>query len=101
MRKGDTLIYYSPRQTRAGGEPVRAFTAVGVVADDEIVQADEGCFMPHRRRVTYEQSRSVALDDLRARLALTSTPNWGYQLRRGLIRLSDEDADLIRASMTT
>ena len=38
MRKGDTLIYYSPRQTRAGGEPVRAFTAVGVVADDEIVQ---------------------------------------------------------------
>jgi len=34
-------------------------------------------------------------------LELTSTPNWGYQLRRGLLELSEADFKVIRGAMST
>ncbi|MEJ1231141.1 MAG: hypothetical protein WDM88_11670 [Galbitalea sp.] len=37
--------------------------------------------------------RAVPVADLR--LELTAEPNWGYQLRRGLIPLSDADLRII------
>jgi hypothetical protein len=32
-------------------------------------------------------------------LDLTSVPNWGYQLRRGLLELTERDFGTIRAAM--
>ena len=98
LAAGDRLVYYSPRTSLRNGEPLQAFTAVGVVTDDEIWQAHEGDFHPWRRRVTYLPDptetpiRSLQLD-------LTSRPNWGYQLRRGLIPLTDHDFETIRTAM--
>jgi len=99
MRAGDVLVYYSPRDTM-GGSPLQEFTAIGRVADDELWQADEGDFRPWRRRVDYETSaRQVALESVRAGLELTAGAHWGHQLRRGLVPLSDHDAQFLSSSM--
>jgi hypothetical protein len=90
-------VYYSPRTDYPSGEPVKAFTAIGQIADDEIYQANQGEFQPFRRRVDYlPLKREVPIADVSAQLDLTAAPNWGYQLRRGLIPLSDADLAIIR-----
>ncbi len=80
MKAGDVLVYYSPVESIGDRDPLREFTALGVIEEGEIWQADEGCFKPFRRRVRYEQFTPVPLGDVRSRLALTSAPNWGAWL---------------------
>jgi hypothetical protein len=100
MCPGDTLVYYSAQERLGGPRNLRTFTAIGTVADDEIWQADEGAFRPYRRRVVYASAaRPVELERLRGALELTAAPNWGHQLRRGLVPLSDHDAAVIRDAM--
>ncbi len=71
------------------------------VVDDEIWQSDEGEFKPWRRAAAYdERVVELPLDDVKDDLELTSRPSWGYQLRRGLVPLSDRDLEVIRAAMT-
>lgn len=98
MKAGDVLVYYSPVESMGDRDPLREFTALGVIEEGEIWQADERCFKPFRRRVRYEQFNPVPLDAVRSRLALTSAPNWGYQLRRGLIPLDDNDVEVLRST---
>jgi EVE domain len=101
MRAGDGFVYYSPRDTYPKGAPVKAFTAIGKVTDDEVWQADEGEFKPWRRRINYEpEVVEVPVADLSDRLDLTAKPNWGYALRRGVVELSDKDFAMIHAAMT-
>jgi hypothetical protein len=98
LTAGDGFVHYSPRTSLRGGEPLQAFTALGVVADDEIWQAHEGDFHPWRRRIDYLPDvtetpiRSLSLD-------LTAHPGWGIQLRRGLVPLAADDFDRIRTAM--
>ena len=99
MSAGDTLVYYSSVEERGDTEPLRAFTAFGTIADDEIWQADEGSFKPFRRKAVYLDTHPVPLADLKSALRLTAGPNWGYQLRRGLVPLDEADADVIREAM--
>jgi hypothetical protein len=100
MRPRDWIVYYSPRAIFGDKEPLQAFTAIGEIVDDEIWQADEGDFKPWRRRVDYLTGAVDApVRPLTATLELTRRPNWGYQLRRGLVELSDEDFVAIRAAM--
>ncbi len=100
MRAGDGLVYYSPRASLDGTAALKAFTAIGVVADDAPWQADEGGFTPWRRRVTYDTSAAeVPLERVKADLELTQKPNWGYSLRRGLIEISDADFGCIATAM--
>ena len=40
MRAGDALVYYSPVEERGDTEPLRAFTAYGTIADDEITAVE-------------------------------------------------------------
>lgn len=99
MHPGDWFVYYSPREKIDTGASLKAFTALGRITDDEIWQADEGSFTPWRRRADYLTDvsdapiASLALD-------LTAQPNWGHQLRRGLLELSEHDFEAIRAAMT-
>ncbi|WP_010204333.1 EVE domain-containing protein [Salinibacterium sp. PAMC 21357] len=99
MKAGDTLVYYSPVESLGDVIPLREFTAIGVIADDEIWEADEGSFRLFRRRIKYLSLRPVPLTDVRDRLHLTAEPNWGYQLRRGLVPLDEHDLDIIRESV--
>jgi hypothetical protein len=97
LSPGDWLVYYSPRTSLHDGAMLQAFTAIGEVADPEIWQADEGSFRPWRRRVRYLPAKAAAIRDLS--LDLTAQPSWGYQLRRGLIALSERDFQLIHSAM--
>jgi hypothetical protein len=100
MQQGDWLIYYSPRVRLGDAKPLQAFTAMGQIADEDIWQADEGDFKPWRRRVTYsERVREVPIHALDGELDLTQGPNWGHQLRRGLLELSEHDFLAIRTAM--
>ncbi|MEP6980841.1 MAG: EVE domain-containing protein [Nakamurella sp.] len=100
MQAGDRLVYYSPREQLGEPATLRAFTAIGTIADDEIWQADEGTFQPWRRRVTYLRGTPVPLTEVQDQLELTRHPNWGYQLRRGLVPLSVADTELLLAHFT-
>lgn len=100
MQPGDGLVYYSPRERIRDGAALKAFTAVGRIDDGDVWQADEGSFEPWRRTVTYRAgARDVPIDELRGDLELTSTPNWGIVLRRGLIPLSAHDFAVISRAM--
>lgn len=100
MRSGDSLVYYSPRISLQSKDPLQTFTAIGRIPDDDVWQQDEGEFKPWRRRVDYDtDAHEVPLHAIKDRLQLTSKPNWGYQLRRGLIELSPEDFEVIRNAM--
>ncbi len=99
MHEGDTLVYYSPVNRLGDSAPLRQFTAIGTVADDMIWQADEDGFTPFRRRVRYENAHPVSLGQVKEHLTLTSAPNWGYQLRRGLVALGADDVAVLRAAM--
>lgn len=102
MQPGDWLVYYSPSLTM-GGAPLKAFTAIGQVADDEVFQFDMGGgFVPFRRRVQYVQSaQQLLLDDaLKSRLDLCAAANWGMALRRGHLPLTARDFDTLRLGMS-
>jgi hypothetical protein len=99
MHAGDTIAYYSPTEARGDGTPLREFTALGTVADDEIWQADEGTFRPFRRRAEWADTRPLPLAEVRDHLHLTSGPNWGYQLRLGLVPLDEHDMAILRDAM--
>ena len=100
LSPGDWLVYYSPRTSLRDGASLQAFTAIGEVADDEIWQADEGCFQPWRRRVRYAAGAAeTPIAGFGRELDLTSGPNWGYRLRRGLVELTPADFARIRAAM--
>lgn len=99
IRAGDTLIYYSPVERLGDKTPLRHFTAMGTISDDLIWQADEGDFRPYRRHIEYLPLFPVPLQEIRDRLHLTAQPNWGYQLRRGLVPLDEHDTAIIRESM--
>ncbi|WP_280455169.1 EVE domain-containing protein [Nocardia brasiliensis] len=108
MQPGDGLIYYSPRTGIRSGAPVRAFTAIGTVDERPVWQAEPaelpggGCFQPWRRSINYRvDAKETAIDDLRGELDLTSTPNWGMVLRRGLIELCAHDHAVIARAMTS
>jgi len=99
MRQGDWLVYYSP-SFEMGGAPLRAFSAIGRVVDDEVFSFDMGGgFVPFRRRVQYVKAREVPLASLQSSLELCASPNWGMALRRGHLPLSGADFGTIASAM--
>lgn len=100
LRRGDWFVYYSSCENMGDTVSLQQFTAIGTVADDEIWQADEGTFQPWRRRVDYLPSTPVDLATVQDQLELTQGANWGYQLRRGLVPLTDHDLTVLRSAMS-
>ncbi|NQX11891.1 EVE domain-containing protein [Microbacteriaceae bacterium VKM Ac-2855] len=102
LRPGDRFVYYSPKTDLEGGEPLKSFTAIGIVAEGESWQAEDGDFRPWRRRIDYDSTAEEApIAPLQSVLEFTSVPNWGYQLRRGLIEISSSDFALIAHAMVS
>ncbi|QIK63559.1 EVE domain-containing protein [Leucobacter viscericola] len=99
MNPGDPFIYYSSVEELGDTTPLRMFTAFAKIEDGEIWQSDEGCFKPFRRRAEYLETRAVPLAEVKPLLHLTSGPNWGYQLRRGLVPLDAHDIAILREAM--
>ena len=100
MRPGDGMVYYSPRSTYPDGPPLKAFTAIGRIAVGDVWQGEDGDFHPWRRAVDWwVEAADAPVGGLTSDLELTSAPNWGYALRRGLLPLTDGDFATIAAAM--
>ncbi|WP_158865699.1 EVE domain-containing protein [Leifsonia sp. AG29] len=109
MHVADGFVYYSPRASYPEGEPLKHFTAVGRIADDDVFQVTQGPsmvgpagdFKPWRRRIDWDHdAMETPIRPLLGSLDFTrDRPDWGYQLRRGLIELTRHDFDLIRQQM--
>ena len=102
MGVGDWLVYYSPKTDLHGGEPLRAFTALGRVHGERTVPFDMGGgFVPYRREVRFERAaREVPLVGLGQGLDfIRNNPHWGMLARRGHFEISLEDLRTIAVAM--
>jgi hypothetical protein len=93
MHAGDRIIYYSPKVALGGNEPLHAFTALGEVADEEIVQVEMNPdFKPFRRNVKYLYTGDVKIEPLVEDLQfIRNKKSWGYAFRFGLLGIQEED----------
>lgn len=104
LRRGDGLIYYSPRETLDGNDKVQAFTAIGKILDDAPYQVEQKPgFCPMRRDVHYLKSQDAPIRDLLPDLDFTKTygNSWGMVFRRGSFRITREDFARIAESMAS
>jgi hypothetical protein len=109
MNTADGFVYYSPKTSYPEGDPLKEFTAIGRIADEEVFQLTQGPtmhgpsgdFRPWRRRVDWDHTAVAApIRPLLPVLEFTrENRNWGYQLRRGVIEISRHDFEVIRLQM--
>jgi hypothetical protein len=101
VKPRDTVFYYSPSTQMGGGEKLQAFTAVGVVRDEEPYTFDMGNgFIPTRRNVDWFVARQTPIRPLLERLELTKGKSgWGSVFRFGVVKISDADRDVILEAM--
>ena len=94
---GNRIIYYSPKKVYGEDEPLHAFTALGEVSDEEIVQAGMSPdFKPFRRRVKYHRTGVVKIEPLINDLDFIRNKKlWGSAFRFGLIEIQKPDFDRI------
>ncbi|PWC06753.1 EVE domain-containing protein [Mycetocola zhujimingii] len=101
MGEADGIVWYSPKTEHPDGEPLREFMAIGRIASGMPYQAISLDRRPWRRRVDYERDAEPA--PIRPMLGMLDftrdQPQWGYQLRRGLLEISRYDFHLIREAM--
>jgi hypothetical protein len=106
MSPGDGFVYYSPKTAYPEGDPLREFTAIGVIGEGEAYQDDTVMypgrdFRPWRRKVDYVMDVTAApIAPLLDVLELTrGNRNWGLVMRRGHVQLTKHDFDVIADSM--
>lgn len=97
----DYIVYYSPSTQMRGGEPVQAFTAIGVVGEGDPYPVDiGGGFVPFRRPVAFFAASEAPIRSLLPRLSFTrDRASWGYAFRRGVFEITLEDFTLIARAM--
>ena len=102
MKKGDVLVYYSPKSEMGGGEVIRSFTAIGTVVDHDVYQFDMGGgFIPYRRNIRYYPTTQDALiSKISHQLRfIQDNPNWGMLARRGHFEICLSDLRVIAEQM--
>ena len=101
IKPGDGIVYYSPSTVHGEKDGFRRFTAIGAVREGEPYQGDMGGgFTPSRRDVDWADASEAPIAPLLDRLELTAgKPNWGYQLRFGLLKIGEADFRLIAEAM--
>jgi len=97
MHAGDRIIYYSPKTEFGGNDPLHAFTALGEIADDEIVQVEMSPdFKPFRRKVNYQRTGEVTIEPLIQDLEfIRNKRSWGSAFRFGLLEIQKADFERI------
>jgi len=84
MKAGDLLAMYSPRTDYPDGEPLQAFTALGVVKTGEIYQVEMAeDFKPYRVDVEFLPGSEAKVRPLIPRLSFVKDKHAGVQ-RSGL-----------------
>ena len=102
MNESDGVVYYSPK-TSHDGDPLRQFTALGRIAAGPAWQSGnaDSSFRAWRRRTDYDPALvATAIRPLLSILDLSrGNPDWGLQLRAGVLEISRHDFDVIRQQM--
>jgi len=101
LRAGDALVMYSPRTAYPDGEPLQAFTAIGVVSTGKVyqVQMTEE-FKPYRVDVRFLKAKEAPIKPLIDALSfIKSKTHWGAAFRFGQIKIPAEDFKLIAKAM--
>lgn len=93
VKKGDKVIFYSPKESFTGKNPLQAFTAVGTIRNDEIYQFPMSeNFIPRRKDIDFEDCREVGIRPIIDELDfITDKTHWGYKFRLGLFEISQSD----------
>ena len=100
LQPGDRIVYYSPREQMAAGDPVQAFTAIGEVLPGVAYRADLGGFKPTRRDVKFFKAEDAPIKPLLDQLSFTrGRASWGFTFRRGSFRIEAEDYRIIVKAM--
>jgi hypothetical protein len=103
LKKGDWIVYYSPREGMGEGEAVQAFTTIGRVISDAPYRAEQAMnFNPYRVDVDYLKDAVPApIKPLLAKLRLTrdAGARWGMAMRGPKRRLDEDDTELIAEAM--
>lgn len=101
LRAGDRLVFYSPKTSLRDGEPLQSFTAIGLVADDNLYQVEVAPgFRPWRRNVEFLSCAETPIRPLIEQLAfIKDKQRWGYAFRFGLFKIAQEDFALIEHAM--
>ncbi len=103
LKKGDWIVYYSPREEIDGGTLVQAFTTIGQITSDRPYQADQTMgFHPYRVDVNFVLEAELApIRPLLEKLELTKGrgQNWGIVMRGAKRKLSKPDFQKIALAM--
>ena len=102
IKPKDFVAYYSPRETMGGGQPLQAFTAIGIVMAGQPYQVEMAPgFRPFRRNVTWlEADQDAPIRPLLQELSFTAgRPSWGQAFRYGVARIPEADFRLIASAM--
>jgi len=101
LSAGDWIVFYSPKTSLRGGEPLQAFTAIGRVADEELHQVEMAPgFMPWRRNLEFVACDETPIRPLIDSLSfIRNKERWGYVFRFGLLEIPCRDFDVIKSAM--
>ncbi len=101
LRRGDPIVFYSPRLAPGSTTTVQQLTALGEVADDEPYQVEGGGgARPWRRRVDFEEVGRVPIRPLIAMLGfVTDEQRWGLPFRSGLLEVTAGDFGVLAGAM--
>jgi predicted RNA-binding protein len=101
LRKGDYVVFYSPKTAFDGGEPLKAFTAVAKIKDENIYQVEMSKdFKPFRRNAEYEKCKEIKIEPLIEKLEfIKNKKSWGFKFRFGLFEINEHDFRLIYNKM--
>ncbi|AQA02952.1 EVE domain-containing protein [Mycobacterium sp. MS1601] len=102
LAQGDWIAFYSPKTDYPDGEPLRMFTALGQVVDDQPYQVELASgATPFRRRVEFVECTPVPIRPLIEHLEfIEDKQHWGFRFRFGLFRVNNHDFDVIRSALT-
>jgi len=101
LRAGDALVMYSPRTAYPDGEPLQAFTAIGVVSTGEVYQVQmTKDFKPYRVDVKFIKAKEAPIKPLIDALSfIKRKTHWGATFRFGHLKIPAEDFKLIAEAM--
>jgi hypothetical protein len=101
LAPGDGLVFYSPRTSLQGGDPVQQFTAVATVTGAEPYQVTvTDALRPWRLAVRFVPCTRVAAKPLAEKLSFVTDPaHWGLPFRRGLFAIPEADFQVIAEAM--
>ncbi len=101
LKPGDKMLFYSPKTSLDNGEPLKSFTAVATIKDDEVYRADmSDDFHPFRKNAEYEDCDDVRIEPLIEDLNfIRNKKSWGFMFRFGLFEIKKHDFDLIYSIM--